>query len=270
MEYQSIRVDRHPGQEDRVVRITLARPDVHNAFDAGLIRELTHALREAGGVEGARAVVLRGEGRNFSAGADIHWMRSSLDRTEEENLEDARRMQEMFRAFAECRLPVVGRIHGVALGGGTGLTAACDIALAHAGARFGFTEVRLGILPAVISPFVLRKIGPGPARHLFLTGERFDAARAYEIGLVQGVYPDDGSLDQGVDGMLDALLACAPGALARVKRLLLELEGQGPDDRYDLTARTIAEVRVGEEAQAGLRAFLDKQAPPWMPAKEDG
>jgi len=270
MEYQSIRVDRHPGHEKRVVRITLARPEAHNAFDARLIREMTHALGEAGGTQGARAVVLRGEGRNFSAGADVNWMRSSLERTMEENLEDARRMQDMFRAFAECPLPVVGRIHGVALGGGTGLVAACDIVLALAGAKFGFPEVSLGILPAVISPFVLRKIGPGAMRHLFLTGERFDAARACEIGLVQKVCPDEEALDGAVDETLEAMMACAPGAQARVKRLLLDLEGKGPDERDDITARTIAEVRVGEEAQAGLRAFLEKEAPPWKPAEEEG
>jgi len=164
----------------------------------------------------------------------------------------------------------VGRIHGVALGGGTGLAAACDIALAHAGAKFAFPAVRLGILPAVLSPFVLRKILPGAARHLILTGQRIDAARAYEIGLVKGVHPDDEALDRAVDDTLDALLACAPGALARAKRLLLELEGKGPEERYEITARTIAEIRVGEEAQAGLRAFLEKEAPPWMPAREKG
>lgn len=261
MRYQRIRLDRH--DDDRVVRITLARPDVHNAFDETLIEELIRALGEAGRSEGARAVLLRGEGRSFCAGADVGWMRKSLELSREDNYLDARKMQAMFRAFLECPLPVVGRIHGAAIGGGSGLTAACDVALAREGVKFGFSEVRLGILPAVISPFVIRKIGVSRARPLFLTGERFDAARALEIGLVQRVCPDEASLDAAVEETLSDLLAGGPEALARVKRLLLELEGKDPEEVYEITARTIAEVRVGDEAQSGLRAFLDKQAPPW-------
>lgn len=270
MEYQRLRVDHLPNHGDRVVRITLARPEVHNAFDRALIEELTHALGRAGETDGARSVLLRAEGKTFCAGADVNWMRESLECTEEENVEDARRMQGMYRAFVECPLPVVGRIHGHAIGGGSGLTAACDIALARRGVLFGFTEVRLGILPAVISPFVLRKLSMGRARPLFLTGERFDADRAWEIGLVHGAYDDEAALDEAVEAVLVRLAKGGPAALARTKRLLLELEGAGPEERYRITRETIAEVRVTEEGQSGLRAFLDKEKAPWVPGEGGG
>lgn len=263
MDYERIRVDHHPDYEDRVVRITLSRPEVHNAFDEGLIVELTHALQSAGEIPAARVVLLCAEGKTFCAGADVNWLKRSLGYTEEENLADARKMQGMFRAFVESPLPVVGRIHGHAIGGGAGLTAACDIAIAKAGVKFGFTEVRLGILPAVISPFVLRKLSMGRARPFFLTGERFEAERAYEIGLVHGVCESEEELDQAVGRTIEDLCAGGPRGIARVKRMLLEMEGMGPEDRYRLTASTIAEVRVGEEGQAGLRAFLEKENPPW-------
>jgi methylglutaconyl-CoA hydratase len=234
-----------------VLRITLARPDVRNAFDAQLIAELSEAFVDAGR---ARAVVLGGEGASFCAGADVQWMRASVGLSFDENVADANAMRQMFEAIDRCPAPVVARVHGHALGGGAGLVAASDIAIAAHGTAFAFSEVKLGIIPAVISPFALAKIGSGPARRYFVTGERFDAETALRIGLVSEVADD---LDAAVDRVVGELLSAGPHAARWAKRLVRER----PDGAE--TARWIAERRTSAEGQEGLRAFLDKRRPAW-------
>jgi methylglutaconyl-CoA hydratase len=238
-------------QDGPILRVTLARPERRNAFDAGLIAELTQAFSDVGD---ARAVVLAGEGPSFCAGADVEWQRSSIDLSYEENVEDAMRLYRMCEVIDGCRAPVISRVHGYALGGGSGLVACADIAVAAEDAVFGFTEVRLGIVPAVISPFVLAKIGPGPARRWFLTGERFGAEIALRIGLVQEVAA---APEEAVDGILAAILAGGPEAVRAAKRLAHD-RPFGHE-----TAEIAAARRTSDEGQAGLRAFLEKQAPPW-------
>ncbi len=226
-EYQYLTVARRGA----TVTVTLNRAEFHNAFNARLIEELTGAFTAlgaaAGAADGPRAIVLTGTGASFSAGADLHTMRQSLDLTPEENLADAERLAAMFEAIDRCPLPVVARINGSAFGGGVGLVAVCDLAIAAAGARFGFSEVKLGIAPAVIAPFVLRRIGEGQARALFLTGERFDAERAREIGLIHRVVPPD-ALDEAVDEQTALLLDSGPGAVAAAKDLLRQLRPSTP------------------------------------------
>ncbi len=230
-----------------VLRVTLARPDRRNAFDAALIAELAEAFVDVGR---ARAVVLAGDGESFSAGADVDWMRSSVDLSFDENVADATALRRMLEAIDGCAAPVVARVQGHALGGGAGLVATADIAVATPDAVFAFSEVKLGIVPAVISPFALAKIGPGAARRYFLTGERFDAGTALRIGLVHEVAAD---LDAAVDRVVADLLSAGPQAARWAKRLVRE-RPDGPE-----TARWIAERRTSDEGQEGLRAFLEKR-----------
>jgi methylglutaconyl-CoA hydratase len=246
----ALRVER----DGPVLRVTLARPERRNAFDATLIAELTEAFSDVGD---ARAVVLSGDGESFCAGADVEWQRSSIDLTYEENVEDALRLYRMCEAIESCPAAVVAQVQGYALGGGSGLVACADMAVAAEDAIFGFTEVRLGIIPAVISPFVLAKIGPGPARRWFMTGERFGAEVALRIGLVHEVAADAAEVAEGV---VEALLAGGPEAVREAKRLVR----QRPSGRK--TAEIAAARRTSEEGQAGLRAFLDKGTPPWRSA----
>jgi enoyl-CoA hydratase/carnithine racemase len=230
-----------------VLRVTLARPERRNAFDAALIAELTEAFSNVGDV---RAVVLTGEGQAFSAGADIEWQRSSIDLSFEENVEDAHRLYRMCETIDRCPAPVVARIQGYALGGGSGLAACADIAVAAPDAIFGFSEVKLGIIPAVISPFVLPKIGQH-ARRYFLTGERFDAQTALRIGLVHEVAND---LDQAVARIVNELLTSGPNAVREAKRLIRE-HPQGEE-----TAQIAARMRTSEEGQERLRAFFERRS----------
>jgi methylglutaconyl-CoA hydratase len=238
-----LRVER----DGEVLRVTLARPERRNAFDAQLIADLTAAFSDVGD---ARAVVLAGEGETFCAGADIEWQRSAIDLSYEENVEDALRLYRMCEAIDVCRAPVVARIQGYALGGGSGLAACADIAVSAADATFGFTEVKLGIIPAVISPFVLPKIGRH-ARRYFLTGERFGAETALRIGLVHEVTEE---LDGAVDRIVGELLASGPDAVRAAKDLIRER----PDGRA--TAELAARMRTREEGQQRLRAFLDRHS----------
>jgi methylglutaconyl-CoA hydratase len=234
-----------------VARITLAKPDRRNAFDAELIRELTEAFEELGD---ARAVVLAGDGESFCAGADIEWQRSAIDLSYDENVEDAMRLYRMLEAVDACHAPVVARIQGYCLGGGCGLAACVDVALASEDATFGFSEVKLGIIPAVISPFVLPRLGPGAARRYFLTGERFGAETALRIGLVHEVASD---LDGAVDRVIGELLTSGPEAARAAKKLIRDR----PDAQE--AAHVAADLRASDEGQAGLRAFLDKRPAPW-------
>ncbi len=235
-------------RDGAVLRVTLARPERRNAFDAALIAELTEAFGPEA-VGDARAVVLSGEGPSFCAGADVEWQRSSIDLTYEENVEDATRLLRMLEAIDECPAPVVCRVHGFALGGGSGLVACCDIVVAAPDATFGFTEAKLGIVPAVISPFVLAKIGSA-ARRLFTTGERFGAETALRLGLVDEVSEEP---DAVVERLVGELLTSGAAAAREAKRLVL-----APPARADLPALA-ARMRTSEEGQEGLRAFLEKR-----------
>ena len=235
-----------------VLRITLARPERRNAFDAAAIRELTEAFADVGD---ARAVVLAGEGPAFCAGADVEWQRSSIDLTYDENVDDAMRLYRMLETIDSCPAPVVASVHGYALGGGSGLVSCVDIAIASPDAVFGFSEVRLGIIPAVISPFVFARIGTAAARRYFLTGERFDAQTAMHIGLVHEIASDR---DEAVARVVDALLAGGPEAVRAAKRLTRERPA-GVE-----TARIAADRRTSAEGQEGLRAFLERRAPSWL------
>jgi methylglutaconyl-CoA hydratase len=243
-----LRIERDRG----VLRITLAKPERRNAFDADLIAELHEAFSDVGD---ARVVVLAGDGPSFCAGADVEWQRSSIDLSFEENVEDALRLYRMMEAVDSCPAPLVARVHGFALGGGSGLVACSDIVVAAQEATFGFTEVRLGIIPAVISPFVFAKIGTGAARRFFLTGERFDAQTALQIGLVQEVADD---VDAAVERFVEEILRSGPEATRAAKRLARERPSDG-----DELARIAAGLRSGDEGQEGLRAFLDKRKPSW-------
>jgi methylglutaconyl-CoA hydratase len=245
----ALRVER----DGELLRVTLARPQQRNAFDAALIAELTAAFADVGD---ARAVLLSGEGPSFCAGADVEWQRASIDLSYDENVEDAMRLYRMLTAIDGCPAPVVARVHGYALGGGSGLVACADIALAADDATFGFSEVKLGIIPAVISPFVLPRIGSGAARRYFLTGERFGAATALHIGLVHEVVPP-GELDDAVARVLGELGTAGRQAAREAKRLIRE----GPRDEE--TAKLAARLRAGDEGQEGLRAFLERRRPSW-------
>jgi methylglutaconyl-CoA hydratase len=250
--------------DERIGYVALARPEVRNAFNAELIAELRHAFERLDADETVRAIVLSGAGKSFCGGADVHWMRASLDLTREANLEDARAMSRMFRTIDRTRKPVIGRIHGAALGGGAGLVACCDVAIASADTLFGFTETKLGILPAVISPFVLAKIGLSQARALALTGERFGAARALAIGLVHEVVATEDALDAAVARVTREIATASPTGIAATKALFARVSAQAYDDTLETTAQAIAAQRTSEEGQDGLRAFLEKRAPAWI------
>jgi len=245
------------------VTVTLNRPDVRNAFNEELIADLTAWAIDASRSPDIRAAVLRGAGKSFCAGADVTWMAHTVTYTREQNLDDARRMRRMFELLDELPFPLVGRIHGAALGGGAGLAAVCDMVAAADDATFGFTEVKLGILPAVISPFALRKIGISAARELFLTGARFTATRARELGLVHAVVPPAG-LDEAVETFLAEIRTAAPEAVREAKRMIRDVAGRVAAEA-DITTAAIAERRVSPEGQDGLTAFLEKRKPRWAP-----
>jgi methylglutaconyl-CoA hydratase len=254
----------HIDSTDSVTRITLNRPDVRNAFDESLIAELT-TWAESIALGGAtRVAVLSGAGKAFCAGADLAWMSKMVGYSTAENLRDARAAARMFEALNMVPIPVIGRVHGAALGGGAGLAAVCDIVVAADDAVFGFTEVKLGILPAMISPYVIAKIGQSAARELFLTGARFGAERAREMGLVHRVVPA-AELDAAVDGLARELLTSAPEAVAAAKQLIRSVAGRDPASVWDLTAETIARHRTSAEGQEGMRAFLEKRKAAWIP-----
>jgi methylglutaconyl-CoA hydratase len=258
------------GPNNAVARVTLARPDVHNAFNASLIAELrrTFATLAREGPTDLRVVVLAGDGPSFCAGADIDWMRAALQLDVEGNEQDAMAMADALEAIDTCPVPVIARVHGPALGGGAGLCAVADLVIAEAGAKFGFTETRLGILPAVISPFVIAKIGESHARALFPAGRRFDAVRAQRIGLVHEVVEGIEALDAAVDHAVADVLASGPTAVRAAKAIVREVRGVGHGSAKWHTARVIARQRVSEEAQEGFRAFIEKRRPGWAPDPE--
>jgi len=246
-----------------VARVALDREAVHNAFDDALVAELTAALRALDADGGVRAVVLRGNGASFCAGADLTWMRRMANYERAENLADANALAAMLATLANLSKPVVARVHGAAYGGGVGLIACCDIAIGTPRATFALSEARLGLIPATIGPYVVRAIGARAAQRYFLSGERFGAAEALRIGLLHELTDPD-SLDARVDAIVDALLRAGPGAQAAAKELLRAISG-GPIDAAMIadTARRIADVRASVEAREGVAAFLDKRAPAW-------
>jgi methylglutaconyl-CoA hydratase len=260
MSYQFLSVRR----DGAVEYLTLNRPDVRNAFNDVVIAELNAWAVAASRDPSIRVVVLAGAGAHFCAGADLAWMRRMGAASEEENRADARRLAAMFHAMDTLPVPLVGRVHGAAIAGGTGLAAVCDIVVASESSVFGFTEVKLGILPAVISPFAVAKIGVSAARELFLTGARFSAARAHQIGLAHAVVPD-GELDASVDGYVRDLLTAAPSAIAGAKALIRTVAWRASSEVADLTSDAIARQRMSPDGQEGLAAFLEKRKPAWQP-----
>lgn len=258
---EQVRVER----DGPVTRVWLSRPKIHNAFGARLIEELGSVFTELSDDGETRVIVLGGEGPSFSAGADVNWMRDSIGFSRQQNVEDATRLALMLEAIERCDKPVVCRVQGLAIGGGLGLISAADYVVASDDCSFAFSEVKLGLVPAVISPFVLRRIGPGHARALFITGERFDAARAERIGLVHVVAPSS-DLDAEVERVVTELLTAAPDGITIAKHLCEDVAYRTPRDMLMHTAETIATKRTDPEGQEGLTAFLEKRRPAWMPA----
>lgn len=249
-----------------VLTICMNRPEVHNAFDADMIRELTAALKEADQNDTARMVVITGAGSCFSAGADLNWMRSLVNASQEENERDAMRLADLLRQLNYLSKPTIARINGAAFGGGVGLIAACDITIAVDSARFGLTEARLGLAPAVISPYVIRRIGEAYARRYFLSAERFDSQTAYDIGLIHQTAAES-ELDVVVEDTINQVLKSGPVAVSHCKQLIFEIAGHNEGSQKvtdEITARLIARLRVSGEGQEGLNAFLDKRKPGWI------
>jgi methylglutaconyl-CoA hydratase len=249
--------------------ITLNQADRHNAFDDALIAELTDAFRAFGQSDSVRVIVLSAAGKSFSAGADLGWMRRMAGYSFEENLRDSQALAELMRTIYTTPKPVIARVQGSAFGGGVGLVACCDIAIAQVSAQFSLSEVKLGLIPAAISPYVIRAIGERNARRYFLTAERFSAAEAFQMGLVHDLAQSDEQLDEKLGVMVDALLANSPQAVAAAKALIARVAGEAitPDLIAD-TAERIASIRASDEGKEGLSAFLEKRKPAWLPKEE--
>lgn len=261
-----VRVER--SHEGRVARVVLARPEIRNAFDDALVVELQRVFRSLTSDLSVRVVELSGEGKTFSAGADLNWMKRMAGFTMEESRRDASELAELFRLLDELPKPLVGRIHGAALGAGTGLVSVCDVVVAAEGTFFGTAEVRLGLIPSVIGPYVIRKIGESRAREWFLTGARFDAHEARRIGLVH-VVSAEASLFSVTDGVIDSLLLGGPEALAEAKKLVRTVTWLGPREQQTLTVQRIAERRASAEGREGVKAFLEKRPPSWAAREKD-
>jgi methylglutaconyl-CoA hydratase len=251
-------------RDGSVARVWLNRPEVRNAFDGLMVSELRKVLFDLRTADAVRVIVLGGRGPCFCAGADLQWMKAMASFTRQENLREAQALADLFFTVYESPKPVVARVHGAALGGGSGLVAACDIPVAALGTQFAFSEVRLGIVPAVISPYVIAKIGESAARELFLTGERFEAVRALEIGLVRAAVPED-DLDAAVEARVQELSKAGPRAVAEAKALIREVAWRRVEDVQRYTVERIADLRVSPEGQEGMRAFLEKRKPDWQP-----
>ncbi|MBK6983134.1 MAG: enoyl-CoA hydratase/isomerase family protein [Betaproteobacteria bacterium] len=252
-----------------VGRITLDRPERHNAFDDSLIAELTEALRSIEADETVRVVELASAGKSFSAGADLQWMRRVASAPRDANRDDAMALAALMRTLAELRKPTIARVQGAAYGGGVGLVACCDIAVATVGARFALSEAKLGLIPAVISPYVVAAIGPRAARRYFLTGEAFDASDAWRLGLVHELAKDQADLDGKISGLVEALLACGPVAQLECKALIRAVAGRAvTGELIQDTAERIAKVRSSPEGMEGVAAFLEKRKPSWSPPAE--
>ncbi len=245
-----------------VGRISLNRPEVHNAFNLTMIRELADAFKRAADEAGVRVVVLSGMGKSFCAGADLNWMREIIRYSFDQNLAESLELSELDYLIYTLPKPTIARVNGAVIGGGTGFLCACDIAVSSEEARFGLSEVKIGLVPAAISPYVWRKIGESQARYYFLTGERIDARRALKIGLVNEVVPAE-ELDRSVGDVVDKLLSSGPEAIARCKELLREMTAMTFEEAKKYTARMISELRISPEGQEGMAAFLEKRKPKW-------
>ena len=249
--------------DDRIARVTFCRPEIHNAFNSTMISEMTDVFGKIEKDEDIRVVLLTGEGKSFCAGADLNWMRGVIKQTFDQNLAESNALAELFNKIYRCRRPVIGRINGAAIGGGTGFVAVCDMAIAARSAKFSFSEVKIGVVPACIGPYVVKKMGEGKARELFITGERMNAERAHEVGLVNKVVDDD-QLDDAVDVLVKTLLSSGPEAVAMAKKLVREVPEMTPAQFKPYTAEMIAKLRVSDEGQEGMDAFLNKRKPNWM------
>jgi methylglutaconyl-CoA hydratase len=255
-----VRIDSTP---DGVVFVTINRPAKKNAFDAPTIAALYEAFETLQGADHVRVVFIRGAGGTFSAGADLGWMRDAADWSESDNRDDAMGLAKMLKALHDVPALTVALVEGAAMGGGAGIVAACDMAVAVEGSRFAFSEVKLGLIPATIAPYVVEAVGARRARQLFLTANTFDAAYAAHAGLIDMVLPE-GSVDEFISMLTDSLTANAPGAMGEAKRLVNDVAGQKIDHGLmEDTARRIARARVSDEGREGVRAFLDKRKPRW-------
>jgi len=259
MDYTTIKYEK----KDHVGRLTFSRPEIHNAFNSTLIREMLHLFGEIENDGHLRLVVLTGEGKSFCAGADLNWMKAVVSQSFEQNLAESNELAELFHRIYTFKRPIVGRINGAAIGGGTGFVAVCDIAIAARSAKFSFSEVKIGVVPACIGPYVIKKMGEGKARELFITGERMNSERAFEVGLVNKVV-DDEALDDEVNRLIESLLSSGPEAVGVAKKLVSEVPGMSPDEFKPFTAEMIARLRLSEEGQEGMNAFLSKRPPKWL------
>ncbi len=253
--------------ESGIATITLNRPEVHNAFNENVMDELTALVRKAGGDKGVRAVVLRGNGKSFCAGGDLNWMRKSAGYSYDENVKDAMRLGILLKELNFLAKPTIALVHGNIFGGGVGLASCCDILIAETGAQFCLSEVRIGLIPSIIAPYVINAMGERMARRYFMTAERFDAETAYRIGFAHEVAPQ-GQLDEVANKIIAALMDGAPSAQGRGKKLMLDIVGHPIDDKIiELTVRQIAEARASDEGKEGLSAFLSKTEPSWRKKK---
>ena len=246
-----------------VARVSFCRPEIHNAFNDTLIFEMTDLFTALKADKTLRVVVLTGEGKSFCAGADLNWMRRVKEYSFEKNLEEALALADLFYLIYTLPLPVIGRINGAAIGGGTGFVAVCDIAVAAESAKFSFSEVKIGVVPACIGPYVIRKIGAGKAREFFISGERLPAIEAHRIGLVDRVSPDD-KLDEEVEKLVKTVLSSGPHAIKMAKELIANVPLMPPDQFKPYTAEMIARLRKSDEGQEGMDAFLNKRKPNWV------
>ena len=248
--------------DNAVARVTLARPDVHNAFNDIMINELSAVFDDIEKRDDVRVVILAGEGKSFCAGADLNWMRRVKDYSYDENLKESLALSDMLYKIYACAKPTIARVQGYAIGGGTGLVAVCDIAIAAVESKFSFSEVKLGLIPACISPYVVKKCGEGKCREFFLTGERMTAQKAFTAGLVNLVVAE-AELDQVINGLVSQLRSSGPQAIKKCKELLRTVPGMGVDGFKRYTAEVIAEMRKSDEGQEGMNAFLEKRKPKW-------
>ncbi len=250
-------------KDGKIARVTFCRPEIHNAFNGTVITEMADVFAQIAADDDIRVVVLTGEGKSFCAGADLNWMRAVVKQSFEQNLAESNALADLFYQIYSLKRPVVGRINGAAIGGGTGFVAVCDIAIAGASAKFSFSEVKIGVVPACIGPYVIRKMGEGKARELFITGERMAADRAFEVGLVNRVV-DDAQLDAEVEKLVKTILSSGPEAVAMAKKLVSEVPSMTPDEFKPYTAEMIARLRISDEGQEGMDAFLNKRKPAWV------
>ncbi len=246
----------------RIANVSFCRPKVHNAFNSTVIAEMADVFSRIEKDEDIRVVIITGEGKSFCAGADLNWMRGVISQSFEENLAESNDLADLFWQIYTCKRPVIGKINGAAIGGGTGFVAVCDIAIGARSAVFSFSEVKIGVVPACIGPYVIKKMGEGKTRELFITGERMKAERAHEVGLINKVV-DDEALDAETDAIVGAILSSGPEAVAMAKRLISSVPGMTPEQFKPYTAEMIAKLRVSDEGQEGMDAFLNKRKPRW-------